>query len=224
MFFNSDYDDLMTPEQEEERPEKTGISRFLELLGPACAPLLKLNLIFLISCIPVVTIPPAIFAMNHTVRRLVLDQPVKCLRDYFAAFRQGWKRAYGAFALSAFPMVCAGYGMWFYLRLAADNLLMLAPFMLCSTVFLLSLLASAYLYGLICGGRALNRETLRLALLLGAGRPLRTVLANISYYVPLLAGILLFPLSGLYLVMMGFSVPCFVGNFFLRTVLKDFVK
>lgn len=224
MFFNNDYNDLMASEPEEEQPEKTGISRFLELLGPACAPLLKLNLIFLASCIPVVTIPPAVFAMNHVARRLVLDQPVRCLRDYFAAFRQNLGRAYGVFALTAFPAVCAGYGVWFYLRLAMDNLLMLAPFMLCSTVFLMTLLASAYLYGLLCGGRKLDRETLRLALLLGAGRPLRTVLANIFYYVPLLAGILLFPLSGLYLVMIGFSVPCFVGNFFLRTVLRDFVK
>lgn len=216
MFFRSDYEDLMTPE--EDRPERTGMTRFLELLGPACAPLLKLNLLFLLACLPVATIPPALLAMHQVVRRLVRDQPVKCLRDFFDAFRWNFVRSYGVFLAAALPMGCAGYGMWFYLRLAAGNPLMYLPFVFCSTVFLTALLASPYLYGLLSGGRGLG-ESLRLALLLGLGRPLRAVLADVVYYVPLAAGVLLFPLSGLYLVMIGFSLPCFVGNFFLRTEL-----
>lgn len=216
MFFRSDYEELMTPE--EDRPEKTGMARFLELLGPACAPLLQLNLLFLLTCLPVVTIPPSLLAMHQVVRRLVLDQPVRCLRDYFAAFRQNFVRSYGVFLATALPMGCAGYGMWFYLRLAAGNPLMYLPFVFCSTVFLTALLASPYLYGLLSGGKSL-RESVRPALLLGLGKPLRAVLANIVYYVPLGAGIALFPLSGLYLVITGFSLPCFVGFFFLRTEL-----
>ena len=91
--------------------------------------------------------------------------------------------------------------------------------MLCTTVFLLTLLSSVYLYRLLVNGRQLTRETVRLAVLLAAGRPLRAVLAAFWYYVPLAIGALWFPLSALYLFLLGFTLPCLLGNLVLRKVL-----
>lgn len=99
---------------------------------------------------------------------------------------------------------------------------MFAPFVVCSTVFLVTLLASAYLYGVLSTGEGV-RQSVRLSLMLGVGKPLRAVLAVLFYYGPL-AAVLAFPISGLYLLVIGFSVPCFVGNFFLRTVIKKYCK
>ena len=61
-----------------------------------------------------------------------------------------------------------------------------------------------------------------LALLLGLGRPLRAVLAALCWYGSLFTAVMAFPLSGAYLLLIGFSVPCLLGNFFLRTVLKPY--
>jgi uncharacterized membrane protein YesL len=202
-------------------PEKTGPARLLEIFQLECTTLLKLNLLFLVSCIPLVTIPPALFAMNQVVRKMVLDQPVDCLYDYKTAFRTYWKRGYAAFFLTAVPLVCAGYGVWFYLRQAEGNLIFLLPFLVCSTVFLVTLLSSTYLYGTLSTGME-GKRAVRLSLALGMGKPLRAILAVLCYYVPLGAAILAFPISILYLLMMGFSVPCLLGNFFLRTVLKQY--
>lgn len=93
--------------------------------------------------------------------------------------------------------------------------------MLCSTVLLLTLLASAYLYGLLTTERSF-RECLRLSLLLGAGRPLRGLLAALAVYGSLAAAVLEFPLSGIYLILVGFSLPCLLGGFFVRTELRRF--
>lgn len=202
-----------------EAPEKTGPARLLEILGQECAAILKLNLLFVLSCIPLVTIPPALFAMNQVVRRMIKDQPVRCLRHYAQSFRENFGRSYGAFFLVALPLVCAGFGMWFYLGYAAENPLFYVPFVFCSTVFLEAVLSAGYLYGLMGEGRPL-KEALRLALLLGGGKPLRSLLAALCTWVPLAAAVLLFPLSGLYLLLIGFVLPCLTGNFFLRTVLR----
>ena len=59
-------------------------------------------------------------------------------------------------------------------------------------------------------------------LLLGLGRPLRAVLAALCWYGSLFTAVMAFPLSGAYLLLIGFSVPCLLGNFFLRTVLKPY--
>jgi hypothetical protein len=220
MFFHHDYA-TPGPGIDPDAPEKTGPARFLEIIQLECVTLLKLNLLFLVSCVPLVTIPPALFAMNCVVRKMVLDQNVDCLYDYKTAFRTYWKRAYGAFFMVAVPLVVAGYGVYFYLSHAAENLLMFLPFMLCSTVFLVALLSSVYFYGVLSTGAGL-KSAAKTAVALGLGRPLRATLAVLSYYGPLLAAILAFPISILYLLMLGFSVPCLLGNFYLRTVLKQY--
>ena len=201
-------------------PEKTGAARFVEILSLECVSLFKLNLLFLVSCLPVVTIPPALFAMNCVVRRMVLDQPVECFYHYRTAFRQHWRISYGAFLLTGVPFALSAFGMWFYLSRAMVQPLLLAPFVLCSTVFFVTALASSYLYALLETGRGL-RESGRLALVLGLGRPLRAVLAALAVYGSLLIAVLELPISAVYLLLIGFSFPCLVGNFFLRTVLKQ---
>lgn len=206
------------PSPQEEVQRSTGPRLFLELLGHESGALLKINLTFLLTCLPVVTIPPAIYALNGVMRGIVQDKPGR-VGVYLRSLRENFLRAWGAFLLSALPLFAAGYGVSFYLGFAAENWLAYLPFMLCSTIFLVTLLASTYLYGLLADGRRLGRDTVALALTLGVGKPLRAVLAAAAYYGPLLVSVLFFPLSGIYLLLIGFSLPCLLGNFFLRTVL-----
>ena len=220
MFFRRDYD-TPGPGVSPEEPEKTGPARFFEIVQLECVSLLKLNLLFLLSCLPVVTIPPAIFAMHTVVRRMVLDEPVDCFYHYRTAFKKHWRVSYGAFLTAALPFLCASTGAYFYLSRAASNPLLLAPFTLCATVFLLTALASTYFYALLSTDRPL-RESLRLALMLAIARPLRAALAAVSVYGTLLLALLYFPLSAIYILFIGFSLPCLLANFFLRTVLKQY--
>lgn len=222
MFFRRDYS-APGPGIDPNAPEKTGFARFIEILQLEAADLLKLNLLFIATCIPVVTIPLAVFGMNQVMRKMMLDKPVLCFYDYRMAIKRFWKQAYAAFFLTAAPLVFSGAGAFFYLTRAAENILMFAPFVLCSTVFLVTLLSSSYLYGVLSTGGSI-RQSVRLSLVLGMGKPLRAVLAVLAYYGPLIAAALAFPISGLYLLVMGFSAPCFIGNFFLRTVIRQYCK
>ena len=120
------------------------------------------------------------------------------------------------------PLAGAGYGAGFYLRFASSNVVFYLPFMFCATIFLAALLAAGYLYGLLADGRPLGKETVLLAVKLGLGKPLRSILAAVSWYGTLAAGLLWFPLSGIYLLLIGFSIPCFLWQFFIRTVLEKF--
>ena len=146
-----------------------------------------------------------------------------CISDTFwEGFRNEGKTAYGAFFLTAIPLAGAGYGAGFYLRFASSNVVFYLPFMFCATIFLAALLAAGYLYGLLADGRPLGKETVLLAVKLGLGKPLRSILAAVSWYGTLAAGLLWFPLSGIYLLLIGFSIPCLLWQFFIRTVLEKF--
>ena len=84
LLFQKDYN-TPGPGIRPDEPEKTGPARLLQILQLEAGAIFLLNLLFLVSCIPVVTIPPAIFAMNQVIRKMMLDQPVLCLYDYRAA-------------------------------------------------------------------------------------------------------------------------------------------
>lgn len=220
MLFRQDYR-TPGPGIRKDEPERTGPARLLQIVQLEAGSILLLNVLFLISCIPVVTLPPALFAMNQVIRKMMLDKPVLCFYDYRTAFRTNWKRAYGAFFLTALPLIASGYGAWFYLLRAAENPVLFAPFLVCSTIFLVTLLTSVCLYGTLSTGMEF-RAALRLALALGVGKPLRPVLAVLLGYGLAAFGILQLPISLMYEVFLGFSLPCLLANFFLRTLLRDY--
>ena len=82
-------------------------------------------------------------------------------------------------------------------------------------------MASGYLYGLVGAGVPL-REAAGLALRLGLGKPHRAILAAVVWYGSLTASVLAFPLSAGYLLLIGFSLPCLLADFYLRTVLRRY--
>ena len=163
MFFQEDYN----APPEEESPPAGGARLFFWLLGGEAAGLLKLNLLFLLACLPVVTIPPAYHALHRLARRLVQGRGVRCWPQFWEIVRREWKTAWAAFLLTALPLAGAGYGMQFYLQFAGRNPVFYLPFTLCATIFLTALLASSYLWGLLADGRRLDRETVLLAVKLG---------------------------------------------------------
>ena len=224
MFFKSDYHDLMPPgvETEESLAEKKGARVFFKLLALNCGAVLKANLLFLLTCVPVVTIPVGLLAMNRVMHRIMMDLPVKCLQIYGETLRQKWKESYLVFLVTAFPLVCGGYGMWFYLKRIVSTPLFFLPFLVCSTIFLVMLLSSGCLYGLVAAGESL-KEAFRLAVPLGITKPLRSIPAALCCCGLPLFAVLTLPFSGMFLLLIGFSLPCMIGSFLLRLVLKPYI-
>lgn len=72
-------------------PRKEGFAWFLDILYREFFPMLGLNLIFLLYCLPIVTIGPAFVALNSLLMRMVRDKPVDVFRDFFPAFKENFK-------------------------------------------------------------------------------------------------------------------------------------
>ena len=77
-----------TPGIDKNAPQKKGFARYFEMLWREFFPLLKLNLLFIISCLPIVTIPAALTAMNRITVTMVRDRNYFMLSDYWDAFKR----------------------------------------------------------------------------------------------------------------------------------------
>lgn len=222
MLFRKDYS-KPGPGIRPDEPEKTGWRRFVEILTLECGSLLKLNWLFLLSCVPVITIPVALYAMHIVIRRMVCDEIVDCFYHYKQAFRKNWNKAYIAFFAVALPLIAAGYGIIVYLRFATMNSIFFLPFSFCLTIFLITLLSSTYFYAVLSAGKTI-REALRLSIVLGIGKPFRALLAVLGGYGLTFAAVMAFPISLPYFLLIGFSIPCLSANFFVRIIVKQYTS
>lgn len=157
-----------------------GLSTFLAFVG--------LNVLFLLCCLPVVTIPAATSALFRVTIRYSDDELGRPFRDYLPAFAAGFLQATAvgfAFLLPAALLVFSGV-FWFS-----------AATVIGAVAGALALLGAGYafagfLYGMavVAQYRSTVRRTIRNALLLPAAEPVRTT------------GILLIPITAVSLSIM----------------------
>lgn len=111
--------------------------------------MLKLNLLFLVTCIPIVTIPASITAMSRITVTMVQDKNHFLWPDYWKAFKRDFlKSLLGGLILAA--MVAAfSISTWFYYRLMRENtfFVILAGGSAC--LLLSALMMSLYFYPML---------------------------------------------------------------------------
>lgn len=90
------------------REPGTAFGLFLRVAWREGFTLVRLNLLFLFSCLPMLTAGPALGALAAVTGKLVQDEPILLWRDYWAAFR---KTFWPCFRSGLFLSVCcAGLG------------------------------------------------------------------------------------------------------------------
>lgn len=218
MLFKRNYS-IPGPGIDPDEPEKFGFTRFCEILTLECRTVLKLNVLTLFASLPLVTLPAALCAMNAVIRKMMLDQPVECVQDFRAAFAAFWKQSYIVFLLGTFVPVSTAVISFFYARMVTSNLLYFVPCVLSLFTFVASALMSAYLYPLSATGLSVS-DMLRRSLILGIAKPLRALLCFVVNTGLQFLTICFFPLTLPYILLIGLTIPCFIGQFFVRLNLR----
>lgn len=77
------------------------VKRFFAELGHRFWQLIVLNLLYLLACIPVVTIGPATAAMNYVCRNFSQAKPVDFFTDFIEKCKEHFKQGFFAFLIQA---------------------------------------------------------------------------------------------------------------------------
>lgn len=97
-------------------PPKEGFALFFEIFTREFTSLIKLNLFFILSCIPIITIPPAIGAMTAVTIRMVQDKPSDLFYDFRETFKKNWKLSYLTSFLIVISMLFLGWIIAFCMK------------------------------------------------------------------------------------------------------------
>ena len=174
-----------------------------------------LNLLYLVLCVPLITIGAATSALYEVTIRYSDDESGRPLKDFFPAFGRNFGRA-TLVALCLLPavvlLVFSGV-FWFSQGSILSGVA--AAIAILGAVYLFA----AFLYGMAQVARfhTTVRQTLKNALLLPPAEPVRT-LGILAFPVTAVALTILFPPFAFLLLTVGFSVGAYATAFIFRSV------
>lgn len=196
----------------DKQPRTPGRTAFiLSVITENLWELVQLNLLFLLTCVPLVTIGPALTALDacfsDILQKQRRDEPI--LPRYFAAFRSRFLAALPwGLALLAGSFVL-GFALFWYGSLASGSWLYV-PFTalsLLGLIFFLGLLSHLFLL-LAEGGMEAGETSLpKAAALRALTRMKQTLIGLAAAFILLAAQLLLLPATVPLLLSLGLSVP-----------------
>jgi len=130
-------------------PEKSHFAKFWVLVQRKFGPLIQLNLLYLLFCIPIVTIGPATCGMTYILRQWANERPVFLVSDFWDNFKQNFKQGIAFGLLQTAVTVALVFSVQFYVINMRQHVWMYAALGLCILVALVTTFASYYIYLMI---------------------------------------------------------------------------
>lgn len=203
--------------------EKKGIFKFFEIYFGKFWKLIELNLIFLLFCIPIVTIGPAIAAMMKVTRNYTQERPTFLWHEFVKAFKSNFKQSFimGLIDLVFLVAVCVAIPTYYVL--SQNNSFFYVPFILTISMIFIVLMMHFYIYLMIVSTNLSLKMIIKNSFILvplGLKSSLLTLLAEFF----ILGLLLLFlPWSSFLMPFIPFSLTALVVSFNCFPIIRKYV-
>lgn len=198
-------------------------SKFMQAMA-RIADLVILNLLFLVSCIPLVTIGAASAALYTVCFRIGTDREQGVCRSYFRAFRENFRQGTILWLILVL-FIIAGFVNTLLLYSLEGGLHYL--FLVTSVLLVLAVLMFSYTFPLISQFSNDIRSTLKNALFLSVGYLPRSLLISVLNVFPLalaLVDLYLFLQVGFVWVFLYFSAAAYINALLLKKVFAPYLS
>ncbi len=179
---------------------------------------IALNLLYLLTCLPIVTIGAATTALLEVTMHYADGEKGYLVKDYFLSLKQNWRQSTAIFLVILLPVLLLGFSgfFWFAFKTIPATIAGLAA------LFLAGVLLSAFLIAAALVARYENttKQTLKNALLLVTAHPLKALCLLL---IPVTIGCLavLMPSLKFLLLLLGFSLSAYSSAFLLLNIFSN---
>ena len=185
-------------------------SQIMQILSRFCD-IVILNLVFLLTCIPIFTIGASTAAFYRFTLDAVQDNEGKILHTYFGAFRSCFRKATVLWLLQVVLSVFLGINIFAAWQLyLAKGILGLGMLSLSASGLLIFLGTCIYLYPITVSYDFSIKKTITDSFIMAVGNPHVTLSVLILFAI---AGVLTYYLSGLFFFWLGLAV--FFSSYFI---------
>lgn len=204
-------------------PKKRGVALYMEILLREFGEMVKLNLLFLLFCLPIVTIPAAGTALCRVTLSMVRDRPRFLWAEFRNSFTGNFRKStiVGTLWLSGVAVV--GYTIWFYTAAAQEYPILYILLAAAALMLIVVVMAGQYLFPLIALTDLSFPALIKDALLLGVACLPRSLLALACRGAMLLLAAAFFPLSIPVIVLIWPALVNFTAAFCVYGGIRDYV-
>lgn len=178
-----------------------------------------LNLLFIITCIPVITIGPAVSALYTITMREARNESGYIIKPYLAAFKENFKNSFCLSLIYALTGAVLVYNLvfWVQLRTLPGNIILI----LISFLTLLYVLSLLYVFALSARFRNTVRQTAKNSLLIALASPKQTLFLLLILVIAVALGCVS-AIFRVFLVIFGFAFLAYCSSFPLTKVFHRF--
>ena len=211
------------PGVEKDSPSKEGISLFFELFIARFCDILKLNIIFIIYCIPIVTVGPAFGALTSITMSMIQRKHIYIFSDFHQAFKSNWKQSLICSFIVTLTFTLFGASLFFYYKLAQQQPIFYCIFFVCLFITVLLGFACIYIYPLLTTISLPIKDIFKNSIFLSIVCLKNTLLCALVCGIFLGINIVFFPLTFPILLIFTFSMLSFITSFATWPGIKKFI-
>lgn len=209
------------PDIAKDAPRKKGIVRFLDTLWREFFSLLKLNLLFLLFCLPVVTIPAALTAMSKVTVMMVRDENCFLWHEFWGAFKRDFGRSLlGGIAILLATAIFA-LSTWFYYMLTKLHWMFIILAAASACMLLGAYFTSVYFFPMLATVELPTGKLLKNSLILGFTCFKRTLPGAFFCLALSFCGVGLLPFSAPFVFLIQFSLVSLIGCFWVMPPIEE---
>ena len=204
-------------------PQEAGIICFFRTLYLQLFEIVKLNILFLLSCIPLITIPAACSAASRITIFMIKDEDYKLWTQFWLEFRRDFIKSLTG-GLLLFPCAAAaGFGALFYCRALPQHSLFYVPFLACCSIFALCCMAGFNLFPMIAVIDLPLWKLIKNAFLIIFLRPLPHLAAFFSTAFLTLISFLCLPYTAPVIFLLLFAAVELIGTFAVYEGIETYI-
>lgn len=203
--------------------EKKGLFKFFEIYGRRIWKLVQLNILFVVSCIPIVTFGPAVAAMTKVARNYSQERNAFVWTDYWATFKKCFKQSFVIGILDLLLAAAFFVGFPVYQQMAEQNSVMYIPFVISISCMLMFLMMNFYIFLMIVSTNLNLRQILKNSLFLVSLGFKSSMFTLLSWVLVILLMVIFYPYSYFLMFVWPFSFLCFVTSFNCYPVIRKYV-
>ncbi len=126
--------------------KKKPVLRFFELFGNKFWDFFKINLVYFLFCIPIVTIGPATAAMTALMRNIYLGKPQFIFYDFKLQFKKNFKQALPIGLLDVLAIALAVFAIFYYAQNPDMDTVTTVFYVMCLVGVAVLIMMSFYIY------------------------------------------------------------------------------
>ena len=190
------------------------------------ADLVILNILWLVCCVPVVTIGASTTAMYHVIRHWQKDSVSSIMRDFFQSFKEDFKQATPVYLILLIPTVAVVINAMLIFN--PENSAAVPSYLLVIWFIsaLILLFISSFVYPVMAFFADSIFKTLRNAMVLALAHLPRTILISVLNLLPvilLFVNLSFFLQSSIFWLLIGGALVAYLNMSILKPVFKKLV-